>query len=194
LVRAYLTICHTAHTSINSSKGLRNHQFSSTSGNIAGCKRHTPTDGVLIIRTCRQCSCSHVPPRCRVKGPLTPQLASVCPYSQQTGRKYARSAILPEDVSFKTADMCTSVQYWVAHKPTHTWLTNSIALSPPPPGQGLHWGAWEEELVDDKDTDFMLNGIASGFDIIDHEATLTPTEMDNHPSASSTCPLYSEVV
>jgi hypothetical protein len=42
-------------------------------------------------------------------------------------------------------------------------------------------------------SDFILNGFASGFDIIDPEDMLTPTEMDNHPSASSTRPLYSEV-
>ncbi len=43
--------------------------------------------------------------------------------------------------------------------------------------------AWEEELGDDYDRDFLLRGIANGFDIIDPDAKVTALELNNHASA-----------
>ena len=60
------------------------------------------------------------------------------------------------------------------------------------PYDGLRLAAWEEELQDDEDRDFILNGITHGFDIIDKDATPRPVESDNHKSAQSGGPLYDQ--
>ena len=53
--------------------------------------------------------------------------------------------------------------------------------------------AWEEELVDDCDRDFIISGIKHGFDIIDDDAGITPVSCKNHPSAKPGSPLFNKV-
>ena len=55
---------------------------------------------------------------------------------------------------------------------------------------GLHLAAWEEELGDDIDRKFILNGIKSGFDIIDEDSFVHPMTCKNHPSARPSSPHY----
>ena len=55
---------------------------------------------------------------------------------------------------------------------------------------GLCYAAWEEELDNDIDRHFILNGIANGFDIIDNDSDISPVYCQNHPSASPKSPLY----
>jgi len=50
--------------------------------------------------------------------------------------------------------------------------------------------AWESELGPDKDRDFILAGIANGFDIIDSDISPERVEVGNHPSASPGSPLF----
>ena len=56
--------------------------------------------------------------------------------------------------------------------------------------KGLNLTAWERELHNDYDKEFLLNGIKSGFDIIDPKASPTSVELSNHPSARASNPLY----
>ena len=58
------------------------------------------------------------------------------------------------------------------------------------PYDGLRLTAWEEELQDDEDREFILSGITHGFDIIDKEAVPKPVQCDNHKSAQPGSPLY----
>ena len=58
------------------------------------------------------------------------------------------------------------------------------------PTPGLQLSAWEEELKDDPDRDFLLNGIKFGFDIIDAEQNIQPVNSDNHPSAKPSGQFY----
>ena len=51
------------------------------------------------------------------------------------------------------------------------------------PLPGLNLRAWEEELCDDVDRTFLLQGIRYGFDIIDENAVISPVTLPNHPSA-----------
>ena len=55
---------------------------------------------------------------------------------------------------------------------------------------GLCFAAWEEELYDDCDRQFILNGIKNGFDIIDDDPEITPVSCGNHPSARPNSPLF----
>lgn len=55
---------------------------------------------------------------------------------------------------------------------------------------GLRLSAWEKELGNDFDRQFILNGIENGFDIIDVDADITPVVCQNHPSAKPNSPLY----
>ena len=55
---------------------------------------------------------------------------------------------------------------------------------------GLCYTAWEEELKNDFDKDFILEGLKNGFDIIDVSATLVQVHCQNHPSAKPGSPLY----
>ena len=55
---------------------------------------------------------------------------------------------------------------------------------------GLCYAAWEEELDNDIDRHFILNGIVNGFDIIDNDSDISPVYCQNHPSASPQSPLY----
>ena len=57
---------------------------------------------------------------------------------------------------------------------------------------GLCLAAWEEELGDDCDRKFILDGIKNGFDIIDKGANVNPASCSNHPSASPNSPLYAK--
>ena len=57
------------------------------------------------------------------------------------------------------------------------------------PYDGLRLAAWEEELQDDEDREFILRGITHGFDIIDIDAVPKPVQCDNHKSAQ---PLYEQ--
>ena len=54
------------------------------------------------------------------------------------------------------------------------------------------FSAWEEELADDFDKDFILNGLQRGFDIIDENASPHLVKCENHPSARQGSPLYKE--
>ena len=58
--------------------------------------------------------------------------------------------------------------------------------------QGLCYSAWEEELGDDIDKEFILNGIRNGFDIIDKNASPKPVCLENHASAKPGSPLYDQ--
>ena len=51
------------------------------------------------------------------------------------------------------------------------------------PLPGLNLRAWEDELCDDVDRTFLLQGIRYGFDIIDENAVISPVTLPNHPSA-----------
>ena len=55
---------------------------------------------------------------------------------------------------------------------------------------GLRLAAWEEELVDDFDRQFILNGIKNGFDIIDEDSCVHSVSCKKHPSARPNSPLY----
>ena len=55
---------------------------------------------------------------------------------------------------------------------------------------GLNLQAWEEELGNDIDSDFLLKGIQNGFDIIDENVVITPVQLPNHPSAKPGSELY----
>ena len=48
----------------------------------------------------------------------------------------------------------------------------------------LNLAAWESELSDDPDRDFLLDGIRHGFFIVDKGAQVLPMQADNHPSAT----------
>ena len=55
---------------------------------------------------------------------------------------------------------------------------------------GLYLPAWEEELENDVDSVFLLNGIKNGFDIIDKDVEVTPVQLPNHPSAKPGSDLF----
>ena len=57
---------------------------------------------------------------------------------------------------------------------------------------GLNLTAWEEELHDDPDKEFILDGIKNGFVIIDPESDVFPVTCANHPSARPNSPLYAK--
>ena len=50
--------------------------------------------------------------------------------------------------------------------------------------------AWESELQNDRDRDFILDGVKNGFNIIDDNANITRVRCSNHPSAKPGSPLY----
>lgn len=52
------------------------------------------------------------------------------------------------------------------------------------PSSGLNLEAWRLELNDDSDKDFLLHGVANGFNIVDSGARVVTMEIENHPSAS----------
>ena len=54
----------------------------------------------------------------------------------------------------------------------------------------MNFAVWEEELQDDVDRTFILNGIKNGFDITDPALSLKAIELDNHFSASEASNLY----
>ena len=58
------------------------------------------------------------------------------------------------------------------------------------PTRALNINAWEQELGDDFDKDFLLNGIKNGFDIITDDLTTGKIHAKNHPSAKLESPLY----
>ena len=68
-------------------------------------------------------------------------------------------------------------------------LEHAIAT---PHDTSLCLAAWEEELHDDEDQDFILSGIKHGFDIIDKDAVPTPVECNNHKSAQPGSLLYDQ--
>ena len=61
------------------------------------------------------------------------------------------------------------------------------------PSDGLRLSAWEEELQDDFDCDFILNDIKHDVDIIDVHVTPVLVECSNHKSAQPGSPLYDQV-
>ena len=60
------------------------------------------------------------------------------------------------------------------------------------PSLSLCLAAWEEELSNDMDKDFILNGLREGFDIIDPDASPHPVFCHNHPSARPGSLLYKQ--
>ena len=50
--------------------------------------------------------------------------------------------------------------------------------------------AWEEELGNDPDREFILHGLSNGFDIIDSDAVPSTVDCKNHPSARPGSALY----
>ena len=67
--------------------------------------------------------------------------------------------------------------------------TSKCSANPP---NGLRLTAWEKELQDDVDREFILNGIKHGFDIIDTDANPELVECSNHKSAQPGSPLYDQ--
>lgn len=81
--------------------------------------------------------------------------------------------------------------------PSVSFSNNSLSVkkldeSPLSPCFGLRYSAWEEELCNDIDRDFILDGIKHGFDIIDKNAQPTPVHCENHASAKPGSPLYNK--
>ena len=72
------------------------------------------------------------------------------------------AGILPEASSANT------------HERTKKPLNLKINSSP-----GLSFEAWQEELLDDPDKDFILDGIKHGLNIIDEEIEISPVSGDN---------------
>ena len=60
------------------------------------------------------------------------------------------------------------------------------------PSPGLNLTAWEQELNNDPDKEFLLNGISNGFDIIDEDSDISPVLCAKHPSARPSSPLYAK--
>lgn len=58
------------------------------------------------------------------------------------------------------------------------------------PLPGLNLNAWEEELCDDVDRTFLLNGIKYGFDIIDEDAEISHVNLPNQASARPNSELF----
>ena len=80
---------------------------------------------------------------------------------------------------------------WVWTNPlsNHTHVRKKLDFEDRPL-PGLSLSAWDEELGNDPDRNFILSGIENGFDIIDDVSQITPREVDNHPSAKPSSPLY----
>lgn len=57
------------------------------------------------------------------------------------------------------------------------------------PGRVLSYAAWEEELGNDQDKDFILHGIKN-VDIVDITASPIAVEIDNYRSAHPDSPLH----
>ena len=55
---------------------------------------------------------------------------------------------------------------------------------------GLNLTAWEYELNQDADKEFLLEGNRSGFDIFDSDIPITPVTCINHPSVHPSNPLF----
>ena len=60
------------------------------------------------------------------------------------------------------------------------------------PSAGLHFDAWDKELLGDPDREFILHGIKNGFDITDNNIDIQPVKCRNHPSARSGNALYAK--
>ena len=60
------------------------------------------------------------------------------------------------------------------------------------PNPGLCMSAWREELADDYDAPFILQGIKIGFDIVDPSAVPEIVEIDNNISAQPYSKLYDQ--
>ena len=60
------------------------------------------------------------------------------------------------------------------------------------PSAGLHFDAWDKELLGDPDQEFILHGIKNGFDIIDNNIDIQPVKCRNHPSARPGSALYTK--
>ena len=58
------------------------------------------------------------------------------------------------------------------------------------PLPGLCYSAWERELSNDVDRDFILNCIKHSFDIADIDDQVSPVLLPNHPSAKPQSDLY----
>lgn len=58
------------------------------------------------------------------------------------------------------------------------------------PSRALDFAAWQRELGDDFDKEFLLSGIDKGFDIISDVSVPDNIKAKNHPSASPQSPLY----
>ncbi|XP_078000553.1 uncharacterized protein LOC144453148 [Glandiceps talaboti] len=60
-----------------------------------------------------------------------------------------------------------------------------MSLPKPIPSSGLIPAAWQQELVNDPDKEFLLDGIVNGFHIIDHNANIQPALTANYRSATA---------
>ena len=56
----------------------------------------------------------------------------------------------------------------------------------------MKYAAWEVELLNDHDREFILHGVKHGFDIVDPSAQPSRVEMNNHPSASAGSPYFEQ--
>ena len=65
-----------------------------------------------------------------------------------------------------------------------------VETDDPDTGLGLCFSAWEEELSDDIDREFILDGIKNGFNIIDKDANPASAHCENHKSAQPGSPMY----
>ena len=93
---------------------------------------------------------------------------------------------------FQTADFNTFVAWVLPEAPsanTHKWTKKPLDVEVHP-SPGLHFDAWYEELQNDPDKSFLLDGIRHGFDIIDEDVVVSPVRSKNHPSAQLGSPLY----
>ena len=57
---------------------------------------------------------------------------------------------------------------------------------------GLCSSAWEQELGDDFDREFILKGVREGFHIIDQNSSPGEAAPPNHPSALPTSSLFAQ--
>ena len=78
---------------------------------------------------------------------------------------------------------------WVWPEPL-TYISGKKVEYEVNPLPGLRLAAWEEELSDDYDRHFILDGIKNGFNTVDKDVEVTPVSCQNHPSARPNSPLY----
>ena len=94
-----------------------------------------------------------------------------------------KAALIPAAITDMNA-LCQDVA-----RTTHVCQQKKIGIKVKlSPGLQLH--VWEQELADDPDKEFLLQGIANGFDIIDDNVVISPVSAKNLPSARPSSELY----